>query len=211
MCFSFSGWWLFRLILFLLVLLVLLAEASNGHQPRYKYKCFKSSSRVVVLWVYLWTMLYTSETWFIVYNCNKMEFAACSLYGIWLCRHNGKSMRVKKNHSGANLTHNHKLFYGDMLSFIQVATPMITPSHHFLFKHFSLLVFNLFYFILFLLLQQPLFTVCEFVSFRHQDNRFQLLCKVAFALSTSTVSVQDWRRTKTAGAHLNVASDMSES
>lgn len=149
MCFSFSGWWLFRLILFLLVLLVLLAEASNGHQPRYKYKCFKSSSRVIVLWVYLWTMLYTSETWFIVYNCNKMEFAACSLYGIWLCRHNGKSMRVKKNHSGANLTHNHKLFYGDMLSFIQVATPMITPSHHFLFKHFSLLVFNLFYFIYF--------------------------------------------------------------
>ncbi|XP_050927160.1 LOW QUALITY PROTEIN: SLIT-ROBO Rho GTPase-activating protein 3-like [Lates calcarifer] len=34
-------------------------------------------------------------------------------------RHNGKSMRVRKNHSSANLMHNHKLFSGDMLAFIQ--------------------------------------------------------------------------------------------
>lgn len=34
-------------------------------------------------------------------------------------RQNGKSMRVRKNQSSANLKHNHKLFSGDMLSFIQ--------------------------------------------------------------------------------------------
>lgn len=30
-------------------------------------------------------------------------------------------MRVRKNHSSANLMHNQKLFNGDMLSFIKVA------------------------------------------------------------------------------------------
>ncbi|XP_063751867.1 rho GTPase-activating protein 4-like isoform X2 [Eleginops maclovinus] len=34
---------------------------------------------------------------------------------------NWKSMRVRRNHSCANLLHNHKLFCGDMLSFIQAS------------------------------------------------------------------------------------------
>ncbi|XP_040914385.1 rho GTPase-activating protein 4-like isoform X2 [Toxotes jaculatrix] len=40
-------------------------------------------------------------------------------------RHIGKSMRVRKNHSSANLMHNHKLFGGDMLSFIQASGQQI--------------------------------------------------------------------------------------
>lgn len=54
-----------------------------------------------------------------------------SQYGMLLCRPNGKSTRVRRNHSSANLLHNHKVFSGDMLSFIQVAFIfiIITPSH----------------------------------------------------------------------------------
>uniref|UniRef100_A0A096M0W5 Rho GTPase activating protein 4a n=1 Tax=Poecilia formosa TaxID=48698 RepID=A0A096M0W5_POEFO len=33
----------------------------------------------------------------------------------------GKSLRIRKNHSSANLIHNHKLFSGDMLSFIKAS------------------------------------------------------------------------------------------
>ncbi|GLD46040.1 SLIT-ROBO Rho GTPase-activating protein 3-like protein [Lates japonicus] len=40
-------------------------------------------------------------------------------------RHNGKSMRIRKNHSSANLMHNHKLFSGDMLAFIQASGQQI--------------------------------------------------------------------------------------
>ncbi|KAM8754859.1 rho GTPase-activating protein 4a isoform 1-T4 [Acanthopagrus schlegelii] len=40
-------------------------------------------------------------------------------------RHNGMSMRIRKNHSSANLKHNHKLFNGDMLSFIQASGQQI--------------------------------------------------------------------------------------
>lgn len=40
-------------------------------------------------------------------------------------RINGKSMRVRKNHSSTNLLHNHKLFNGDMLSFIQASGQQI--------------------------------------------------------------------------------------
>ncbi|KAF3860407.1 hypothetical protein F7725_000662 [Dissostichus mawsoni] len=40
-------------------------------------------------------------------------------------RPNGKSMRVRRNHSSANLLHNHKLFSGDMLSFIQASGQQI--------------------------------------------------------------------------------------
>ncbi|XP_035512822.1 rho GTPase-activating protein 4a isoform X2 [Morone saxatilis] len=40
-------------------------------------------------------------------------------------RHNGKSVRIRKNHSSANLMHNHKLFNGDMLSFIQASGQQI--------------------------------------------------------------------------------------
>lgn len=40
-------------------------------------------------------------------------------------RLNGKSMRIRKNHSSASLTHNHKLFSGDMLSFIQASGQQI--------------------------------------------------------------------------------------
>ncbi|XP_071332223.1 SLIT-ROBO Rho GTPase-activating protein 3-like [Trachinotus anak] len=40
-------------------------------------------------------------------------------------RTNGKSMRVRKNHSSTNLLHNHKLFNGDMLSFIQASGQQI--------------------------------------------------------------------------------------
>ncbi|KAA8591096.1 hypothetical protein FQN60_002039 [Etheostoma spectabile] len=39
--------------------------------------------------------------------------------------HNGKSMRVRKNYSSANLRHNYKLFSGDMLSFIQASGQQI--------------------------------------------------------------------------------------
>ncbi|XP_056279631.1 rho GTPase-activating protein 4-like isoform X2 [Pseudoliparis swirei] len=38
---------------------------------------------------------------------------------------NGKLMRVRKNHSSTNLMHNHKLFSGDMLSFIQASGQQI--------------------------------------------------------------------------------------
>uniref|UniRef100_A0A3Q1FDI3 Rho GTPase activating protein 4a n=1 Tax=Acanthochromis polyacanthus TaxID=80966 RepID=A0A3Q1FDI3_9TELE len=37
----------------------------------------------------------------------------------------GKSVRVRRNHSSANLLHNHKLFNGDMLSFIQASGQQI--------------------------------------------------------------------------------------
>ncbi|XP_073325989.1 rho GTPase-activating protein 4-like isoform X1 [Pagrus major] len=40
-------------------------------------------------------------------------------------RHNGMSVRIRKNHSSANLKHNHKLFNGDMLSFIQASGQQI--------------------------------------------------------------------------------------
>ncbi|KAF7660118.1 hypothetical protein LDENG_00287830 [Lucifuga dentata] len=40
-------------------------------------------------------------------------------------RHNAKSMRVRKNHSNTSLTHNHKLFTGDILSFIQASGQQI--------------------------------------------------------------------------------------
>ncbi|XP_026224081.1 rho GTPase-activating protein 4a [Anabas testudineus] len=40
-------------------------------------------------------------------------------------RHNGKSMRVRKNHSSTNLMHNQKLFNRDMLSFIQASGQQI--------------------------------------------------------------------------------------
>ncbi|KAK2851359.1 hypothetical protein Q5P01_007635 [Channa striata] len=40
-------------------------------------------------------------------------------------RHNGKSIRVKKNYSSTNLMHNYKLFSGDMLSFIQASGQQI--------------------------------------------------------------------------------------
>ncbi|KAI9530779.1 hypothetical protein NQZ68_000270 [Dissostichus eleginoides] len=40
-------------------------------------------------------------------------------------RPNGKSMRVRRNHSSSNLLHNHKLFSGDMLSFIQASGQQI--------------------------------------------------------------------------------------
>ncbi|XP_055366519.1 SLIT-ROBO Rho GTPase-activating protein 3-like [Betta splendens] len=46
-------------------------------------------------------------------------------------RHNGRSMRVRKNHSTTNLIHNHKLFNGDMLSFIQASgqqIPLVVES-----------------------------------------------------------------------------------
>uniref|UniRef100_A0A3B4H1W8 Rho GTPase activating protein 4 n=1 Tax=Pundamilia nyererei TaxID=303518 RepID=A0A3B4H1W8_9CICH len=39
--------------------------------------------------------------------------------------HTGKSMRVRKNHSSANLMHNQKLFNGDMLSFITASGQQI--------------------------------------------------------------------------------------
>uniref|UniRef100_UPI0037E8D195 rho GTPase-activating protein 4-like n=1 Tax=Semicossyphus pulcher TaxID=241346 RepID=UPI0037E8D195 len=40
-------------------------------------------------------------------------------------RHNGQSVRIRKNHSSASLMHNHKLFNGDMLSFIQASGQQI--------------------------------------------------------------------------------------
>lgn len=40
-------------------------------------------------------------------------------------RYNGKYMRIKKNPSSANFMHNHKLFNGDMLSFIQASGQQI--------------------------------------------------------------------------------------
>uniref|UniRef100_G3P1E0 Rho GTPase activating protein 4a n=1 Tax=Gasterosteus aculeatus aculeatus TaxID=481459 RepID=G3P1E0_GASAC len=46
-------------------------------------------------------------------------------YVLWFCRHNGKMTRLRKNLSCANLIHNHKLFGGDMLSFIQASGQQI--------------------------------------------------------------------------------------
>ncbi|XP_062248048.1 rho GTPase-activating protein 4a [Platichthys flesus] len=40
-------------------------------------------------------------------------------------RHNGKLLRVRKNHSSSSLLHNHKLFSGDMLSFLQASGQQI--------------------------------------------------------------------------------------
>ncbi|KAG7520250.1 rho GTPase-activating protein 4-like [Solea senegalensis] len=40
-------------------------------------------------------------------------------------RHGRKSMRVRRNHSSTSLTHNHKLFNGDMMSFIQASGQQI--------------------------------------------------------------------------------------
>lgn len=37
-----------------------------------------------------------------------------------LYRYNGKSVRIRKNYLNSNMKHNHKLFCGDLLSFIQV-------------------------------------------------------------------------------------------
>lgn len=56
-----------------------------------------------------------------------------------LCRLGGKAVRIKKNHSSGSLIHNHKLFCGDMLSFIQV-----DPRLFLLIILFSLLVFHCF-------------------------------------------------------------------
>ncbi|XP_041655708.1 rho GTPase-activating protein 4-like isoform X2 [Cheilinus undulatus] len=46
-------------------------------------------------------------------------------------RLNGQSVRVRRNHSGTHLLHNHKLFNGDMLSFIEASgqqIPIIVES-----------------------------------------------------------------------------------
>ncbi|XP_043983985.1 rho GTPase-activating protein 4a [Gambusia affinis] len=40
-------------------------------------------------------------------------------------RFSGRSLRMRKNHSSANLIHNHKLFSGDMLSFIKASGQQI--------------------------------------------------------------------------------------
>ncbi|XP_054905895.1 rho GTPase-activating protein 4a [Poeciliopsis prolifica] len=40
-------------------------------------------------------------------------------------RFSGKSLRMRKNHSSANLIHNHKLFSGDMLSFMKASGQQI--------------------------------------------------------------------------------------
>ncbi|KAM9752182.1 rho GTPase-activating protein 4a isoform 1-T1 [Menidia menidia] len=40
-------------------------------------------------------------------------------------RHTGKSLRIKRNQSNASLIHNHKLFNGDMVSFIQASGQQI--------------------------------------------------------------------------------------
>ncbi|XP_056896334.1 rho GTPase-activating protein 4a [Takifugu flavidus] len=40
-------------------------------------------------------------------------------------RHNGKSLYIRKNYSTSNIKHNHKLFYGDLLSFIQASGQQI--------------------------------------------------------------------------------------
>lgn len=52
--------------------------------------------------------------------------------GLSLYRHNGKSVRIRKNYSTSNVKHNHKLFYGDLLSFIQVAATLCFYHFYFL-------------------------------------------------------------------------------
>lgn len=89
-------------------------------------------------------------------------------------------MRIRKNHSSSALTHNHKLFFGDMLSFIQV-DPWL--CHCFFFFIHQLLCFFVF-----------VFFIASFVSSRPRDNRFQLLFRVAFASSTSTASILQTKR-----------------
>uniref|UniRef100_H3DCA3 Rho GTPase activating protein 4a n=1 Tax=Tetraodon nigroviridis TaxID=99883 RepID=H3DCA3_TETNG len=42
-----------------------------------------------------------------------------------LHRHSGKSVRIRKNYSTLNIKHNHKLFCGDLLSFIQASGQQI--------------------------------------------------------------------------------------
>lgn len=70
--------------------------------------------------------------WLILWHLLQIfHDSVSSQCGMLLRRPNGKSTRVRRNHSNANLLHNHKVFSGDMLSFIQVAFIFIniTPSH----------------------------------------------------------------------------------
>uniref|UniRef100_A0AAQ6AQL7 Rho GTPase activating protein 4a n=1 Tax=Amphiprion ocellaris TaxID=80972 RepID=A0AAQ6AQL7_AMPOC len=55
----------------------------------------------------------------------KVAIIVSSCCGMLFCRPTGKSVRVRRNHSSANLLHNHKLFNGDMLSFIQASGQQI--------------------------------------------------------------------------------------
>lgn len=75
------------------------AEAPNGFQQR--YICFHFTDAFLP-WILGCVLFPENEV--VLLNC----------------RSGGKSMHVRKNHSGSSLTHNHKLFSGDMLSFIQV-------------------------------------------------------------------------------------------
>lgn len=88
-----------------------LAEAPNGCQQRYVWVCSVSFAVVQLRWI----------------NICVVE----------LCRLGGKALRFKKNHSSGNLIHNHKLFCGNMLSFIQVDSR--------LFYFLNLFFFSLFY------------------------------------------------------------------
>lgn len=87
-------------------------------------------------------------------------------------------MRIRKNHSSGAFTHNHKLFSGDMLSFIQVDPWLCVLSLFFFFISRQLLFICIFFFF-----------IAGFVSSRPRDNRFQLLFRAAFASSTSTASI----------------------
>lgn len=55
-----------------------------------------------------------------------------------LHRHSGKSVRIRKNYSTLNIKHNHKLFCGDLLSFIQV---FLLKKLVFIFSYYFLLAF----------------------------------------------------------------------
>lgn len=68
-----------------------------------------------------------------VWNWNEIKFSMHLVSGLSR-RHNGKSMRIRKNYSTSSMKHNHKLFCGDLLSFIQVPATLYTFIHIFLYS-----------------------------------------------------------------------------
>lgn len=125
-----------------------LAESSNGNHQRYKCKYFRE-------FLFFWLFLrYVCVYIFICSLKVKLNIILSSCtWCFGLYRHNGKSLYIRKNYSTSSIKHNHKLFHGDLLSFIQVLAAT-----------FGSFTFFIYIFIVYWHLGSSLVTTCVFVQ-----------------------------------------------
>lgn len=115
-----------------------LAESSNGNHQRYKCKYFRE-------FLFFWLFLrYVCVYIFICSLKVKLNIILSSCtWCFGLYRHNGKSLYIRKNYSTSSIKHNHKLFHGDLLSFIQVLAATFGSFTFFNLYFYSLLTFRI--------------------------------------------------------------------